>query len=479
VRFVLAVAFAVAAATLVLFASTTAFAQDAGEERARAHFRRGVALYDGPPPDYEGALLEFRAAYAQKPVPSIKRNIALCLRGLKRNVAAIETLEQMLLEGGDKIKPEVRDAARKAITEMSAQIATVRLKVIVPAATPTAYEVALDGLLLPPEKAAQPVRMAPGEHTFVARARGYNDGFARVVVAAGQEDVPAQIELSPSSARGNLHVRSSIATATIAIDGVPLAQGEWRGELGAGVHRVEVTSPGVSAWGKDVTVVAAQTIELEARPGEAVAFDAPPPVIVPQRLPAPVHDWIFMAGISVHEGTRILNPAAFFEGAPTERGFWGGGAVIKGVRKVGPIVLLEAWSELGGMTPTKYDTNGGTKAEVGVAYFELGPALRLRSKGKTFRAIGGVAAGLEVESVTAKVKDLNLKEVTQKGAGVTGCFLFEAGFQLYVSKRAFIELDGFYNVYGVGAATTSGGARFFLDSPESRGGVRTMIGLEL
>jgi hypothetical protein len=479
-RFVLAIAWALAAGSLVLLAPRAASAQVSADEGARAHFKKGVALYDLSPPDYEGALLEFRAAYAQKPVPSLKRNIALCLRGLKRNVEAIEALEQMLIEGGDTIKPEVRDAAKKAIAEMSAQIATVRLKVVVPGA-PTAYEVALDGLLLAPEKAAQPVRMPPGEHTFVVRARGYNDGFARVNVAAGQHDVPAQIDLTPSSARGRMHVVSSVPGATIALDGVPIAQGEWQGEIGAGVHHVEVTAPGVTAWGKDVTVVSAQTVEVDARPGEAVALDRPGEVIVPKREPVKVYNWILMGGLGVHEGTRLLNKAPFFEAADTERGFGGAGVVLKAARKLGPYVLLEGWAELGGMGPVKYELHG-QRAEVGIAYFELGPAVRFRSRGKTFRAVGGVGAGLEVEAVTAKLADPGGKTTTtQKGTGVTGCFVFEAGFQVSVSSRVFFEVDGFYNVYGVGAAKSNGPSheRFFLDSPETRGGVRAMVGLEL
>ena len=481
-RFVLAIAWALAAATLVLSASPSASAQVSGDEGARAHFKKGVALYDLKPPDYEGALLEFRAAYAQKPVPSLKRNIALCLRGLNRNVEAIEALEEMLLEGGDAIKPDVRDAAKKAIAEMSAQLATVRLKVnVASAAAPVAYEVALDGLVLPPEKAAQPVRMTPGEHTFVARARGYNDGFARVNVTAGQHDVAAQIDLTPTSARGRMHVVSSVPGATIALDGVPIAQGEWQGELGAGVHHVEVTAPGVTAWGKDVTVVAAQSVEVAARPGEAVALDRPAEIIAPKRVPVKVYNWILMGGFSVHEGTRILNKAPFYEAADTKRGFWGGGLVLKAARKLGPYVLLEGWTEFGGMAPVKYELHG-QRADVGIAYFEIGPAIRLRSKGKTLRGVGGIGAGLEVEAVTAKLKkDAGAAQTTQKGTGVTGCFVFEAGFQVSVSSRVFFEVDGFYNVYGVGGAKTNDPSheRFFLDSPETRGGVRVMLGMDL
>src|SRR6185312_8312204 len=119
---------------LVLFFVAIPLRADEITQRAHTHFSNGVRLYDGKPPDYEAALAEFRAAYAAKPVASIKRNVALCLRGLHRYGEAIDTLDEMLAEGGDTIKPEVRDAARKAINEMTAMVSVVRLRVVLRAA---------------------------------------------------------------------------------------------------------------------------------------------------------------------------------------------------------------------------------------------------------------------------------------------------------------------------------------------------------
>src|ERR1700689_2200624 len=110
-----------------LFVSHFARADDA---TAKLHFQNGIHLYDQQPPDYEGALAEFRAAEKDKPSPGIKRNIALCLRALHRYGEAIDELEAMLATGGDNLKPATRDAGQKMIVEMNALIATVKVKVV-------------------------------------------------------------------------------------------------------------------------------------------------------------------------------------------------------------------------------------------------------------------------------------------------------------------------------------------------------------
>ncbi len=63
-----------------LLSAPTAQADDSAAAR---HFDAGVRLYDGNPPDYEGALAEFEAAYREKPSPLLRLNLALCLRALR------------------------------------------------------------------------------------------------------------------------------------------------------------------------------------------------------------------------------------------------------------------------------------------------------------------------------------------------------------------------------------------------------------
>ena len=87
-------ALSIALAIVLVLASSAARADEAG---ARAHFRRGVELYDKK--QYEPALESFRAAYAEKPAAGIKRNIALCLKGLGRPVEAATAFDEALDEG--------------------------------------------------------------------------------------------------------------------------------------------------------------------------------------------------------------------------------------------------------------------------------------------------------------------------------------------------------------------------------------------
>src|SRR5262249_27784393 len=146
-------------------------------EEARTHFASGVKLYDAK--DYAAALDEFRVAYREKPSPGILRNIALCLRALKRFPEAIDTLEEMLARGGDTLDVRTRDAAQKAIDEMSETIAVVRLRIVLHApggASMPPLDARVDDAQIPQNKLLA-VRVMPGEHTFRVTAPGYSDGL--------------------------------------------------------------------------------------------------------------------------------------------------------------------------------------------------------------------------------------------------------------------------------------------------------------
>src|SRR5215472_224837 len=180
---------------LVLAArNVSAQPSDAHTEAARKHFSAGVKLYDAK--DYPAALEEFRRAYAEKPSPGIKRNVALCLKELHRYPEAIEALEQMLDEGGDSIKPEVRDGARKTIDEMLPLVASLRIRVVsTHAAVQPAYEVFVDDQPVSAERLSRSVRVMPGSHKLRARALGFQEATQTVEVDAGAYDVPVTLEL--------------------------------------------------------------------------------------------------------------------------------------------------------------------------------------------------------------------------------------------------------------------------------------------
>src|SRR5438874_2713492 len=65
--------------------------EDIDTEQAKKHFARGSELYDKG--NYDGALLEFRAAQIAKPLPAFHFNIARCLDRLERFDEAIKEYE--------------------------------------------------------------------------------------------------------------------------------------------------------------------------------------------------------------------------------------------------------------------------------------------------------------------------------------------------------------------------------------------------
>ncbi len=474
---------------LVFFFVATPVRADELTERAHTHFSNGVRLYDTKPPDYEAALAEFLAAYAAKPVASIKRNVALCQRGLKRHGDAIDTLEEMLVEGGDSIKPEVRAAARKAIKEMSELVTVVRLRVLLHGAPlgtrPPVVEVSVDGRPIPAERFGAPLRFGAGDHTLSAHANGYADGSQRILVTAGQADTPVTIEMYPvsSSVRGRLHVRADVPAASIAIDGVPLAFGEWEGDLGAGTHRVELTAKGYPLNARDVLVAPNAYTDVPVAMSEAVPT-ATPPAVVPSKSPPPPplepeRKFYVMAGGALEGGTRT-HRAITFGDDPTgavDHAYGGGALAVKAGWRVNSSMMLEVWSELGSMKPSTYAGPAGTAAMVNVTYFDLGPELRFRTNGK-FRFVAGTGFGFNFESIASHVAQLRAPTIDAHGSGVSGVWVADLGVQVSAGKRLFLEASGFVEVYGTGAAT-SGGQRFYMDSPGARGGIRLYLGFDL
>lgn len=453
---------------------------DEATDRARAHFEQAVHRFDKK--DYEGALVEFRAAYDEKKSPAILRNIALCLRALGRNAEAVDTLEQMLHDGGDTLKPEVRNAARRAIDELTPQIGTVRIRTTLrdpPGTPPARVDVTIDGHVVPPERLATPVRVDPGSHTFAAHAAGHADASLQIRVAPGARELLVGLDLAPGSLNGRLRVTHVSPRATVAVDGVTLATGEWDGEITPGPHKIEITEPGAAPWSRDVVARAGETTTVEPE-GAAHDEDAAGSSPSGAKKRRDVPRLFYMSfGPSIHAGTLTLAPGPFAERAPTTRGVLGGGVLAKVGHHFGSLVSLELGLGIGASKPS-YTTNGGAKADWAATYLDLGPAVRFQSPGRVLRGFGAAGLALEVTSVNGNVKDLAGNAYHLKGAGLSGAFTLEGGASFALGPHFFFDLGPFVTLYGSGAAKEdSTKARFFLDSPAARLGVRAQVGIDL
>lgn len=487
---------ALLASTFLAVARPSSAADDpAALARAKVHFENGVHLYDAKPPDYEGALAEFRAAEKEKPTPGLKRNTALCLKALHRYGEAIDELDVMLA-AGDELKPETREAGKTMLAELKAIVGTVKVKVVLHRAKSTTTDVPrvdvfIDGTPLPPEKVGAAVRLGPGDHVVVAKAPGYGDATKTVSVVSGDKDVVAQLDLIPvvaGTALGALRVHASVPTATISIDGVAIANGDWEGGLPAGKHHVEAHVDKQPTWSRDIDVAPGQRLDLEATIGADATTPPVPPVydekgqVVLPKKPAE-RRWYLMGGLggftsiyTVHESAFQLNGSGYNQDV-AERGFNGLALNVRGGRDFGKFVSLELFAEVGALKPVSWNDTNEKQRDVTITYVQLGPELRVHSPGKVLRIVVGTGLAIEGVSVTQK----NVKSSTSgesKGSGVEAAWVIEAGPQIRLGERLFLEGDLFMNLSGDGNVTENGN-RYFYDSPVIREGVRVFFGITL
>jgi hypothetical protein len=461
-------------------------------ERAKASFAEGVRLYDAK--SYEAALEKFRAAYRDRPSPGIKRNIALCLRALGRTAEAVTTLDEMLAESKDSrdpIKPEVRAAAEQAIAEMSTQIASARMQIVVRASLVSAQRpivtVTVDGA--PVTRFEEPLRLMPGEHRFVARAPGFIEATETIDVKAGDRDVPVRLELAASDSYGRVVVRASRADAQITVDGaLAPTQGGWAGFLPAGKHVIQVDSTGAPPVVRAIDVVANRTdqILIDVDPTR----EKPPEYQAPPALPPkpPPKQWYVVGGGQVQFQRLTVNGGSgamqniLGEAQPTKRTYGGLGVVLRAGRAISATFSLELHFELGSMSSKGPSlASSSIDSSISITNWVIGPAARFRTPGKV-RFYTLAALGLEghtVKASFAQANGTNVTTATQSSSNAQPMGLVELGLQTGLGiNQVVVDLGAFADVHGIDKYVDDKGNRMFLDSPAARYGLRITFGLE-
>ncbi len=428
-----AIPFALALALSTPLAALAAPPADAATLSMRAHFDAGVRHYDAKPPDFARALDEFRAAYRDKPSPIIKQNIALCLRAVGRYVEAVDTLREMLDEGGDAIKPGVRDLATKAIAEMNDLVATVKITIEVQraASSPEARPALIvDGALVPSAKMGEPLRLDPGEHRFRVHAEGFADAAKSVTVAQGQHDVAIVLVLMP------MLTSDPPAATPMATEPPPIAPPPTRYD----------TAP-------------RQPPNNDAKKRRSYG----------------------LVGLSLQtEQLRLTK--ALDETNETKRTFNGAALIVRGGRYVDKYWDVGGLAELGVLSAESYASpaspaTSSVLAHTGIVNFVLAPELRVHSTGQ-LRLIGSVALGVEATFLAATLGQSNGTLKSTSGSGVGVLAMLEAGGQLELGK-AFVEGVVFFDVHGIGGMTTStpsGEQRIVSDTAVGRAGLRLLVG---
>ncbi|MBL8609674.1 MAG: hypothetical protein JNL38_20245 [Myxococcales bacterium] len=444
---------------------------------SRAHFDSGVALYDANPPDYAGALAEFKAAYRIKPSAGLKQNIALCYKALRRYPEALDALRELLDEGGASLTPEVRRAAERAIVDLSRLVARVRARVVVRgkvAEVPQAI-VLVDGEVAPAREADGAFRLGSGTHVITARAPGFKDAIPQTLeLAGGGEERVVDLELWPEGpiAVALLVVRVDPG-AEVWVDGAFVGRGGWSGPVPAGEHVVKVLTADGQALSEVTSVAAGAKAEVTL----VVPTTAPAPADL-VRTPALARDypWYVRGGATLtRESLRLAEPA----GEASEgrsRAFVGPSFVLAVGRRL-PIDLfaVEVYGEIGTLY-AEYTNDGAAAAtRARVDRWVVAPVLRASSRGR-LRGFAGVGAGLVGQSIGVSVPRGGAAggADVREASGISGLALADLGLA-YGFGRVSVELAGLGEIHGVGAVRDGRGERFLLASPAVRLGGRAGV----
>ncbi len=332
--------------------------------------------------NFDAAIAEFEAAYAERPRASPLVNLALCHKSLFQYPKAIAALERALEHHRDTMEAEDRTAAEHAIAEMRALLGYITVEV-----TPPHAMLYVDDDALPPSARDKPIALGPGKHRLGARAEGYESAEEIVTVTSADRDKIVRFALVPNM--GWVVVKTGDPEMAIALDQQPMALGEWAGLVEPGTHLVQMYKPGGAEYAFQVLVVAGKAQEVRPDVGGV-------PIALPKSTPAPPKK-------KKATPSKIAKPPA-----PPQRGFYGQGTagafVMFGEDGAGGIV----GGRLGYRTSTRigfefmfdYLNNriettslatGRNRAVLNIA--RVGGGVRLMSPGRSTRFVATIDAG--------------------------------------------------------------------------------------
>jgi hypothetical protein len=454
--------------------STSARADEAG---ARAQFKRGVELYDKK--QYTPALEAFRAAYAEKPAAGIKRNVALCLKGLGRPVEAATAFDEALDEGEGSIKPDVREAMQQELAELAKVVATVRLTVVATAdrhPLESAVVTVDTNTTLPPAALRRPVRLEPGIHVFSAHVDGLPDPPEKKLSLLAGSPVDATFEVGERL--GSLTVTPSVPAAVVQVDATEPRRGVWTGKLLPGPHRVVVSAPDYQTQITDVVVSSGTNADYAitlTRPGEL-----PPSYTMPPRKPPPAQKKRYVVPMIAYEGQSMrLSPALGENAGGKPRAFAGASVGVRAGYRASRSFALELYADVGQVTETYTLAQTTAESTTKVLHWQVTPMLRFATIGAIrFTTATGVGVhGLSVDADIATPSGATTTRKTHKGSGVSASWLVDLGMQFDVGPL-FLEAVAFFDMHGVGTTRDDDtNERLLFSSPSTRAGVRAGLGI--
>lgn len=222
-------------------------------DEARAAYEQGVgSLAEGR---FHDAALALERSSRLRPLPVVTYNLALAYRGLGRYGDAVQAFERYLRSPEATASPERLSAIREELAELRRAVVRVSTSVQPPDASLT-----VDGRALAPLAAGESLALDPGTHVFEWTAVDHRSERRELACAPGAS-LTLDVRLVPLQ-EGRLAIDVTPPSASVWLDGRPLAVGALDGPSPPGEHHVELSAPGYVTARRTVRVGATGLVRL-------------------------------------------------------------------------------------------------------------------------------------------------------------------------------------------------------------------------
>ena len=257
-------------------------------------------------------------------------------------------------------------------------------------------------------------------------------------------------------------VRGFAPDAVIAVDGTPVAAGQWTGDVAPGQHLVQVYKPGGPSYDFPFTAVAGQEIRLP--PPEPAT---PPPAAPPPEPEAPKKRYL-------NQGLYVLGQLGFSaltadpdrfdyelvrdedSGQMRERGgvmWWAGAAVGQRFTRgfgLGGLVMYGSGGGDGTYTELRSGPTGSLShtgpAELSLQFVRLGPQFRFMAGGNRARFLASISVGGSYQMVDIVHADVveqggvlvKQGETEDSGSGLGPYWGFDLGAEFNVGDHVLL-----------------------------------------
>lgn len=206
--------------------------------------------------DYATALIKFQSAYEASKDPRLLWNVAFCHKNLRHYAKVLFTLQRYINEGATTLGANDKREAQDLIVLIEPFTTRANLNV-----SEREANVYVDDELVGSSPLAAPVVLDIGERHLRVVKEGYYT-LEKTLPIGGNSEVTVNLVLEQEVHEGRLVVNAP-TSATIILDGKPMATGKLNQSIVSGEHQIQVTAPGLRPFLTEVVIQDKETRSLD------------------------------------------------------------------------------------------------------------------------------------------------------------------------------------------------------------------------